>query len=1094
MIPFLLFGTGSADLALAAKEYGVRVDRTNVARAELEKLQKALGTGGLVDRAALTAAEARLAQLEFDQALAGVIAAISVVGASVDGLQAGVQAVRILGAADDAVDVLTDAARSGDAAASAAPGTPASAKPPPASGGAPPRGPPAGASGLAGSDFNPVGSLDNLRPPGLAGTGAALDSTVRVERRAWGAAEGGVHRQSMLLGDAASKTLEAGQLRGAQFAAVAGGNGIVVELGTPISAGGFGTVLKADVLPARAAVRGIDAARAVPFSLRGLAPLEPLVDGQRVAVKLFENSDEGIEALRAEMEGAAALHNTGIPYARYHAVGLLPDGTPYAVKQLLDTRQLVGETMDAATQAAVVNGRAAMARAGLVGLDTRSKNFFTIDVKNADGTVTKVLGHVEADAVGSTTSPTLRMSDPNGVDPFNMRFDLPEDPMYALGGGARPIGSLMSLEDVPAVKNGLKSDPWVNNIIEAERRGEITFNPQTKTFVSGSTDINLWRNHPDFGKYLAQYEAILQRTATSMTDAPVTPAIGAARVATNAGPAGDGVAARAAALGMRLLGEPSAAAAAGRVIGGRVILRVLAADPFGFLADEAPHCWSSIEQLTRVPASSGGGWLMTILTSAQLLFEQALKNHPSVGYVEADAVRKAAVADPPNDPFYRSRGSWSQGYDDQWGLKRIGFADSGRDAALWDRLPAPRRHVIVAVIDSGLDLNHPDLAPDNIWRNPRELPNGIDDDRNGYVDDLVGWNFVAGSNDPSDDLGHGTHVAGVIAATSGNAEGIAGINHRARIMPLKVLNAAGQGRISHIAEAIFYAVRHGAHIINLSLGDRGITRTERLAIEHARNLGAVVVIAAGNEAVDTAEYGPAGIDGAITVAATGLDDRRLGFSNFGDAVLLAAPGHDILSLRAAGTDFNRSLGVEGYVSGSAIVGTMKRYYRATGTSFAVPFVSGVASLLLLQNPQLTTTQIENMLLMSATDIDTPGWDRNTGAGRLTAMAALRADPDFFLRVQVQGVQPVRDGNRTVIEVRGTVAGSGLRSYRVQLGQGESPKSWKSIGDAGTRPIANGVLGMIPASEITSAGRWTIRVLAQDGSGVQREARGTLTIR
>jgi subtilisin family serine protease len=157
-----------------------------------------------------------------------------------------------------------------------------------------------------------------------------------------------------------------------------------------------------------------------------------------------------------------------------------------------------------------------------------------------------------------------------------------------------------------------------------------------------------------------------------------------------------------------------------------------------------------------------------------------------------------AVAQTPNDPLYTSRGSWGQAYDDQWALKRV------MDGAEGPR--AGGTPVIVAVIDTGIDYRHPDLARERIWRNARERDNGIDDDDNGYVDDLIGWDFANGTNNPWDDSGHGTHVAGVIAATTGNGLGIAGLSDAVHILPLKVLNVFGRGRSAGVADAIYYAV------------------------------------------------------------------------------------------------------------------------------------------------------------------------------------------------------------------------------------------------------------------------------------------------
>jgi subtilisin family serine protease len=447
----------------------------------------------------------------------------------------------------------------------------------------------------------------------------------------------------------------------------------------------------------------------------------------------------------------------------------------------------------------------------------------------------------------------------------------------------------------------------------------------------------------------------------------------------------------------------------------------------------------------------------------------------------------------PDDPLYRTRGSWRQDYDDQWALKRIGFTAKGSGRSAWDLAVDVREPVIVAVIDSGLDYFHPDLRRQSVWRNAREVPNGYDDDGNGYVDDLIGWNFVENNNNPWDHAGHGTHVAGIIAAATGNGEGIAGVNPGVQIMPLKILDFTGRGQSVGLAEAVFYAVKHGARIINLSVGGKGISRTGRLAVDYAHEKGVLVVVAAGNIGGDTADYGPAGLPSALTVAATDPDDKRVRISNWGRAVEIAAPGVDVLSLRARHTDINLALQVDGYKAGAAFVGPEVRYYRASGTSFAAPFVTGVASLLLARNPDLTNVQVERMLLMSADDVGIPGWDQFTGAGRLNAIKALQADPDWYLLARLDALRPTREAGKPVVEVLGSVTGSDLAGYRLELGRGETPDRWKPIGELRPAAVPEGRLGLIPVSEITARGAWTVRVVAEDRKGARRESRGTLNV-
>jgi hypothetical protein len=444
----------------------------------------------------------------------------------------------------------------------------------------------------------------------------------------------------------------------------------------------------------------------------------------------------------------------------------------------------------------------------------------------------------------------------------------------------------------------------------------------------------------------------------------------------------------------------------------------------------------------------------------------------------------------PNDPLYLARGSWGQPFDDQWALRRIGFTPVGRGRSAWEAGPGPRHPVVVAVVDTGLDHRHPDLRPETLWRNPREIPNGRDDDGNGYVDDLIGWNFVDGTNDLSDHSGHGTHVAGIIGAATDNGVGIAGVNPDVRLMPLKAMTLAGQGRSAAVAEAIAYAVRHGARVVNLSLGGERLTGLHRRALEHARARGVVVVAAAGNLGIDAAGFGQAGLPHVITVAATDPEDRSPAFSNHGATVKLAAPGVAVLSLRARGTDF--TLGIEGYAPGSHVVGPGGDYYRANGTSFAAPFVTGVASLLLARAPALTSAQVERMLVMSADDVGPPGWDRDTGTGRLNARRALEADPEWFLQARLVAVEPAEEGGQVVLRVLGAAVGTHLRGYTIELGQGEAPRRWREV-VRGSRAVEDGLLGAIPARAIPSAGTWTVRVVAHDRRGQARESRTTLAI-
>jgi subtilisin family serine protease len=460
---------------------------------------------------------------------------------------------------------------------------------------------------------------------------------------------------------------------------------------------------------------------------------------------------------------------------------------------------------------------------------------------------------------------------------------------------------------------------------------------------------------------------------------------------------------------------------------------------------------------------------------------------------EADLapVSSAPVAGP-DDPLFRSAGSWGQAYEDQWALHRIGLLELESGASAWSLETGASQPVTVAVIDTGLDWLHPDFDRARLWRNPNELLNGIDDDHNGYVDDVIGWDFVDGTNRPWDQAGHGTHVAGIIAAATDNGMGIAGVSRGARILPLKALNAAGRGRSSAIAAAIFYAVDHGAQVINLSLGGERLSAIERRALRYARDRGALVVIAAGNRSRDRSADGLADLEHAIVVGATGRDDRRAPFSNWGRAVDLAAPGVQVLSLRARGTDLVQASGAERYAAGAAIVGGDGQYLRASGTSFAAALVSGVASLLLAKSPALEADDVRRVLLQSARDVEPAGFDQLTGYGLLDARAALQADPAFFVEARIDAVETAEE-NEAFVQVRGTADASEFAGAVLELEAIGDPSAPDLVPQRIEAAVRDGVLVRLHRATLERAPAWSLRLVAQHADGRSREARFVLRL-
>jgi hypothetical protein len=306
---------------------------------------------------------------------------------------------------------------------------------------------------------------------------------------------------------------------------------------------------------------------------------------------------------------------------------------------------------------------------------------------------------------------------------------------------------------------------------------------------------------------------------------------------------------------------------------------------------------------------------------------------PDYGYglVNAAAAVAQAIGQPPFPSVANLGGT-------HWGLDLINAPE------VW-AMGYTGQGITVAVIDSGVDYNHPDLQ-NNIWVNPREIPgNGIDDDGNGYIDDVWGWDFVNRDNTPTDLYGHGTHIAGIIAAAN-NGSGITGVAYNAQIMPVRVLDEVGFGNYSEIAAGIRYATNNGAHIINLSLGGIGISNEISTAIQYATERGAVVVIASGNGGQSQPSF-PANLTNqwGVAVGAITINQQLATFSNDAGAAVVnyvVAPGASIYSTTPNNT-----------------------YQYYSGTSMAAPYVAGVAALILSANPSLTPAQVVSLLTSTA---------------------------------------------------------------------------------------------------------------------------------
>lgn len=417
------------------------------------------------------------------------------------------------------------------------------------------------------------------------------------------------------------------------------------------------------------------------------------------------------------------------------------------------------------------------------------------------------------------------------------------------------------------------------------------------------------------------------------------------------------------------------------------------------------------------------------------VFISALKNNPAIEHVAFNSTYK--IHDLPNDPLL----------PDQWLIDRIQL-ESAWNITFGDST------VLIAIIDTGIDYEHEDLSA-NLWMNSGEDLNkngvidssdfnGIDDDNNGFVDDIRGWDFTDAPHfpdggdyqtpdeNPRDENGHGTSVAGIAAATTNNGIGIAGIAPACRIMNLRAGTSQGLLEEDDVASAIIYAVDNGAHIINMSFGDVATTQLLRDVIQFAFESGVVLIASAGNSTSPEIHY-PSGLPQVISVAATNSDDEPANFSNYGVTIDLAAPGVDLLTT------------------------TKNNLYRNfSGTSAAAPVVAGTAGLMLSNNPALNNQDVRNLLVSSSLDLGADLWDQQFGAGRIEPAKALQISHVSQAVIS----NPVLDQGffSDSIFVIGSASGVYLSSYELFYGMGVNPVEWISILKTENRQVINDTLG------------------------------------
>jgi parallel beta-helix repeat protein len=377
---------------------------------------------------------------------------------------------------------------------------------------------------------------------------------------------------------------------------------------------------------------------------------------------------------------------------------------------------------------------------------------------------------------------------------------------------------------------------------------------------------------------------------------------------------------------------------------------------------------------------------------------------PSVEYAEPNYISYSSETIP-NE--YSDRADLAL---NQWGLDKIAAPEA------WDyETGSPQ--VVIAIIDTGVDWDHPDLEA-NIWLNQQDIPdNGIDDDENGYIDDVRGWDFVDISdpswadpnedyqtrdNDPMDFHGHGTHVSGIAAAVANNATGIAGASWHCKIMAVragfKTDSGSGALESDDASLAIIYAADNGAKVMNLSWGSYNSSGIIKDAIDYAYSKGAVLAGASGNDSID-AELYPAAYEEVISVAATGQNDTKASFSNYGSSVDVSAPGVNIKS-----TVFDDD------------------YVNWSGTSMAAPFVSGIAGLIFSHNPGYANIEVKDRIIGTTDNINpiNPTCEGLLGSGRINAKKALIMEPEPLIRMIGRNINDTEGNNNGAIDPGETI--------------------------------------------------------------------------
>lgn len=510
-------------------------------------------------------------------------------------------------------------------------------------------------------------------------------------------------------------------------------------------------------------------------------------------------------------------------------------------------------------------------------------------------------------------------------------------------------------------------------------------------------------------------------------------------------------------------GAPGASAAGSLAFApGQMVIKFASAEPaeVSVAAFEATQAAEMLQSLggsrLRISQNDPRLQLWTVPQGKERELAATMNTQAGVEYAELNSVYRADVV--PNDPAYPN----------QWAHPKI------NSPAAWD-VSTGSNTIVIAVVDTGVDLTHPDLTG--------KLVQGHD----YYWYDTV----------PEDENGHGTHVAGIAAASTNNSTGVAGMSWGAKIMPVKVLGPDGSGYNFDITDGILFAKNNGADIINLSLGGPTYDSAMQDAVNQAHTAGALVVAAMGNSGVSTPAY-PAAYNNVMAVSATDPGDALAYYSNYGSHVDIAAPGGEMSYLHDPNGIYSTMPTYNVYMVTQ--YGYSKNYDYLQGTSQATPYVSGLAALIWSVSPGLTNDQVQGVIQSTAVDLGTAGWDSSFGWGRINASAALAA-----LTLNAATLDPIAnpdlDGSYTVnwndvtgatsytleeddnasfsspsVRYTGSTSqyaisgqGPGIWYYRVRASNSTLQSDWSNTQSTGVAPAApslNAISNPAPLDEYT----------------------------